>query len=102
MYQGAVRSILSELLRQERMTVVDDIDTQAIKTKALAQHLATFGEGTLLLISETVSEQLYLSARNLHKVGLAEVDAIDPALLISFDRVLITQGAINRLQERLS
>lgn len=102
MYQGAVRSILSELLRQDRMTVVDEIETQAIKTKALAQQLATYGEGTLLLISETVSEQLYLSARNLHKVGLAEVDAIDPALLISFDRVLISQGAINRLQERLS
>jgi len=102
MYQGAVRSILSELLRQDRMTVVDEIETQAIKTKALAQQLATYGEGTLLLISESVSEQLYLSARNLHKVGLAEVDAIDPALLISFDRVLISQGAINRLQERLS
>lgn len=102
MYQGAVRSILSELLRQERMTVVDEIDTQTIKTKALAQQLAAYGQGTLLLISENVSEQLYLSARNLHTVGLAEVDAIDPALLISFDRVLISQGAINRLQERLS
>ncbi len=102
MYRGAVRSILSELLRQDRMIVVDEINTESAKTKALVGTLSVHGTGSVLLITETVSEQLYLSARNLFWVGLAEVDAIDPALLISFDRVLISQGAINRLEERLS
>ncbi|MSQ68547.1 MAG: 50S ribosomal protein L4 [Gammaproteobacteria bacterium] len=102
MYRLAIRSILSELLREGRMTVVDQIDVAGINTKSLALKLAEYRSSNVLLIAEEMSEALFLSARNLFWVGLAEVDAIDPALLISFDKVLITQGAINRLQERLS
>jgi len=84
------------------MMIVDQIDVAAINTKTLALKLAEYRSSNVLLIAEEMSEALFLSARNLFWVGLAEVDAIDPALLISFDKVVITQGAINRLQERLS
>lgn len=102
MYQGALRSILSELIRQGRMIVVDNLDVAEAKTKALAARLALFDTKDVLLVAEEVSDGLYLSARNLHWVGLADVESIDPALLIAFDKVVITQGSINRLQERLS
>ena len=102
MYRLAIRSILSELLREGRMMIVDQIDVATINTKALALKLADYRSSNVLLIAEEMSEALFLSARTLFWVGLAEVDAIDPALLISFDKVVITQGAINRLQERLS
>ena len=101
MYQGAVRSIFSELIRQGRLTVVDNLDVEAIKTKVLAVQLGVYGTGSLLLIGEQLSDQLYLSARNLYWVGMAEVDALDPALLISFDKVLVTQGAMTQIEERL-
>ena len=101
MYQGAVRSILSELIRQDRMTVVDNLDVAAIKTKVLAARLGSYGARSLLLIGEHLSDELYLSARNLHWVGMAEVDALDPALLISFDKVLITKSAVTQIEERL-
>jgi large subunit ribosomal protein L4 len=102
MYQGALRSILSELIRQERMLVVDNLDVAEVKTKVLVDRLAAFQTKSLLLVAEEVSDALYLSARNLHWVGLADVESVDPALLIAFDKVVITQGSINRLQERLS
>jgi len=102
MYQGALRSILSELVRQDRLVVVDSLDVTETKTKALVARLAQFNTKSVLLIAEEVSDALYLSARNLHWVGLADVESIDPALLIAFDKVVITQGSVNRLQERLS
>ena len=101
MYQGAVRSIFSELIRQGRLMVVDDMEVEATKTKLLAAQLALHGAGSLLLVGEQLSDALYLSARNLHWVGMAEVDALDPALLISFDKVLITKGAMGQIEERL-
>lgn len=102
MYQGALRSILSELVRQDRLVVVDSLDVAEAKTKNLVARLAQFNTKSVLLVAEEVSDALYLSARNLHWVGLADVESIDPALLIAFDKVVITQGSINRLQERLS
>jgi large subunit ribosomal protein L4 len=102
MYQGALRSILSELIRQERMLVVDNLDVAEVKTRVLVERLAAFQTKSLLLVAEEVSDALYLSARNLHWGGLADVESVDPALLIAFDKVVITQGSINRLQERLS
>lgn len=101
MYQGAVRSILSELVRQDRLKVVDSLEVDAIRTKALVTLLGAHGAGSLLLIGEQLSDELFLSARNLHWVGMAEVDALDPALLISFDRILITKGAVSQIEERL-
>jgi len=102
MYRGALCSILSELIRQDRLMVVDSLDVQQAKTKALIATLSNFGLQDVLLISEDVSEALYLSARNLHWVGLADVEALDPALLISFAKVVVSQVALGRLQEQLS
>ena len=102
MYRGALCSILSELIRQDRFMVVDQIDVPETKTKHLIAVLDKFGVNDVLLIGDDVSDALYLSARNLHWVGLADVEAVDPALLISFAKVLISQAALTRLQEQLS
>lgn len=102
MYRGALCSILSELIRQDRFMVVDQIDVQETKTKHLISALDKFGVNDVLLIGDDVSDALYLSARNLHWVGLADVEAVDPALLISFAKVLISEAALTRLQEQLS
>ncbi len=102
MYRGALCSILSELIRQDRFMVVDQLEVQEKKTKHLISALDKFGVSDVLLIADDVSDALYLSARNLHWVGLADVEAVDPALLISFAKVLISQAALTRLQEQLS
>jgi len=102
MYRGALCSILSELIRQDRLIVVDNLDMQQAKTKALIATLGLFNLQDVLLVSEDVTEALYLSARNLHWVGLADVEAVDPALLISFAKVVVSQAALTRLQEQLS
>ena len=102
MYRGALRSILSELIRQDRLIVVDQLEVQEKKTRALVAALDKFGLNDVLLIADDVSDALYLSARNLHWVGLADVETIDPALLISYAKVVVSQAALNRLQEQLS
>ncbi len=102
MYRGALCSILSELIRQDRMLVVDQLDVQETKTKHLISALDKFGLTDVLLVADDVSDALYLSARNLHWVGLADVEGVDPALLISFAKVVISQDALTRLQEQLS
>jgi large subunit ribosomal protein L4 len=102
MYRGALCSILSELIRQGRLLVVDQVTVEESKTRRLVGALEKFGFDDVLLIESEVSDALYLSARNLHWVGLADVDAIDPALLISYDKVIVGQNALTRLQERLS
>lgn len=102
MYRGALRSILSELIRQDRLLVVDNLDVQESKTKALIATLGRHSLRDVLLVAEEVSEALYLSARNLHWVGLADVEMLDPALLISFAKVVVSQSALTRLQEQLS
>lgn len=102
MYRGALCSILSELIRQDRLLVVDQLDVQDKKTKALVAALDKFGLNDVLLVADDVSDALYLSARNLHWVGLADVEAVDPALLISFAKVVVSQAALTRLQEQLS
>ncbi|MGH8598112.1 MAG: 50S ribosomal protein L4, partial [Gammaproteobacteria bacterium] len=88
--------------RQERLMVVDRLDVEQKKTKALLGLLSRFGFTDVLLISEDVSDALYLAARNLHWVGLADLEALDPALLISYAKVAISQTALTRLQERLA
>ena len=102
MYRGAITSILSELLRTERMVVVDSLDVEQPKTKVLAEILKGRELTDVLLIAEEISENLFLAARNLHWVGVTDVDAVDPVLLISYDKTLITSGALSKLQETLS
>lgn len=101
MYRSAITSILSELVRQERLKVVDDVTLSEGKTKTLVGILKGLNVKDVLLVGEEVSENVYLASRNLHHVGVVDVETIDPTLLIGFDHVVISKGAMARLEERL-
>lgn len=102
MYRAAMRSILSELARQERLVVVEDFEVTEPKTKVLVNKLNSFGLDEALIISEEVNENLYLSSRNLHKVDVRDVDGIDPVSLIRFEKVLVTVPALKKIEELLA
>ncbi|WP_237068654.1 50S ribosomal protein L4 [Microbulbifer guangxiensis] len=101
MYRAALRCILSELARQERLVVVESFDVDAPKTKQLVSKLAQFDLSDALIISEEVSENLYLAARNLHKIDVRDVQGIDPVSLIRFDKVVVTVSALKKIEEVL-
>ncbi len=101
MYRAALRCILSELARQERLVVVEDFDIEAPKTKGLVQKLAQYDLSDVLIVAEEVSENLYLASRNLHKVDVRDVQGVDPVSLIRFDKVMVTVPALKRLEEVL-
>ena len=98
MYRGALRSILSELVRQERLIVVDDFNLDQPRTKLAVAALDKLGVKKVLLLCKELSENVYLAARNLPGVGMAEVGAVDPVLLISYDHVVITADALSELE----
>ena len=102
MYRGALRSILSELVRQERLVAVDDFSVATPKTKDLAAKLRGMELDNVLLVSENPDENLYLAARNLHQVEVCPADQLDPVSLVGFDKVLMTTGAIKSLEGRLA
>ena len=102
MYRGAIQSILSELVRQERFVVVDNFEVESPKTKALAAKLNEMSLKDVLIITEEVSENLFLSARNLYKVDVRDAATIDPVSLIAFDKVLVTAGAVKQIEEMLA
>ncbi|MGK0498719.1 MAG: large subunit ribosomal protein L4 [Oceanicoccus sp.] len=101
MYRAAMRSILSELTRNERLIVVDELALKQPKTKALVKVLAGFGADSALLVTEDVSTNLYLAARNLHKVSTVDVAGIDPVSMIAADKVFITVSALKKFEELL-
>ncbi|MEM1110557.1 MAG: 50S ribosomal protein L4 [Pseudomonadota bacterium] len=101
MYRAALRSILSELARQDRLMVVDSVDVEAPKTKLLAQQLNEYGVDNVLIVSTEVGENLYLAARNLHKVDVRDVDGVDPVSLIGYEKVMITVDAVKKFEEML-
>ena len=102
MYQGALRSILSELVRQERLVVVNDIAISAPKTKELVAKLSELDVAEALIVTEAMDENLLLAARNLYKIGTCTVAEVDPVSLIGFDKVIITAGALKMLEEKLA
>jgi len=102
MYRGAIRSILSELVRQERLIVVESFSVEAPKTRELLNQLKDLELSEVLIVTNNVDENLYLAARNLHKVDVRDVAAIDPVSLIGFDKVLMTVDAVKQLEEMLS
>jgi large subunit ribosomal protein L4 len=99
MYRGAMQCILSELVRQDRLMVVESFSIEAPKTKELVKKLADYGLDDVLIVTETVDENLYLSARNLHKVDVRDIDACDPVSLIGFDKVVMTVDSIKKFEE---
>lgn len=102
MYRGALRSILSELIRQDRFVVVEKFGVETPKTKELLAKLKELELKDVLIIAEEVDENLFLAARNLYKVDVRDVAGIDPVSLVAFDKVLITAGAVKQLEERLA
>ncbi len=102
MYQGALRSILSELVRQDRLIVVDDFAVDAPKTKGLLAKLGQIGADDVLIVVDQPDENLYLAGRNLHAVDIRDVAEIDPVSLVAFEKVVMSKGAVQKLGERLA
>jgi large subunit ribosomal protein L4 len=100
MYRGAIRSMLSELVRQERLVVADEIVLEAPKTQLLASKLSGWSLSNVLIVVEALDEKLFLAARNLKHVELIEVAQINPLSLVDHERVLMTVGAVKLLEER--
>ena len=101
MYRAALRSILSELVRLDRLVVVEDFAVEAPKTKALLGKLNGMGLSDVLIVSDAVDQNLYLAARNLPHVDVRDVQGSDPVSLIAYDKVLITVSAVKKFEELL-
>ena len=102
MYRAAMQCILSELIRQERLIVVHEFAVESHKTKDLVTKLKDFDLDNVLIVSDQIEENLYLAARNLHKVDVLDVSGLDPVSLIGFEKVLITVSALKKAEEMLS
>ncbi|CUX96828.1 50S ribosomal protein L4 [Candidatus Doolittlea endobia] len=102
MYRGALKSILSELTRQDRLIVVEKFFVESPKTKLLAQKLKDMDLENVLIITRELDENLFLAARNLYKVEVRDANNIDPVSLITFDKVLLTANAVKRVEEMLA
>jgi large subunit ribosomal protein L4 len=102
MYRGAIQSILSELVRQDRLIVVEKFTVETPKTKELISKLKEFELKDVLIVTSEVDENLFLSARNLYKVDVRDVQGIDPVSLIAFEKVLMTVDAVKQLEESLT
>jgi len=102
MYRAAMRSILSELLRQERLVAIDTFAVDAPKTRQLADKLGELGLENVLIVTLEVDDNLYLAARNLPGVAICDAVSADPVSLIGFDKVLMTKAAIEKIEERLA
>ena len=102
MYRGAISSILSELVRQDRVTVVDDISVDQPLTKLLAARLDELGVKRPLIVTENGSEALYLAARNLPYVEVRDAQGLDPVVLVGAHSVVITVDALKKIEEWLA
>ncbi|WP_386081635.1 50S ribosomal protein L4 [Vreelandella sp. F11] len=102
MYRAAMRSILSELVRQERLVAIEEFVVDAPKTKQVAAKLKELNLEKVLIVTEKVDEKLYLAARNLPHVDVVDVAAADPVSLVAFDKVLITVSALRKFEEKLA
>ncbi len=101
MYRGAIRSMLSELVRTERLIVTPSLSVEAPKTRLLAAYLKSLALENVLIIIEAPDEKLALAARNLPHVELLPASAINPVSLVRHDKVLATVGALKLIEERL-
>jgi large subunit ribosomal protein L4 len=101
MYRGAIRSMLSELARTERLLVTDGIELKAAKTKLLASQLKEWSLGSVLIVVEASDEKLSLAARNLPHVEVIGVSSLNPLSLAAYEKVLMTVGAVKMIEGRL-
>ena len=98
MYRAGIAAILSQLAREDRLAVVDGFSIEAPKTRLLSQKLKGMGLESVLVITEEIDENLFLSSRNLHHVLVLSVSEADPVSLVRFPKVLVTKGAIDKLK----
>jgi large subunit ribosomal protein L4 len=101
MYRGALQSMLSELVRQDRLVVTQAFTVDAPKTKLVAEQLKKLNLAKVLIVVEAIDEKLFLAARNLPHVQVLPVSALNPLSLASYDKVLMTVGAVKLIEERL-
>lgn len=101
MYRSAMRSILSELARQDRLIAVEEFTVDAPKTKLLAAKLEEMKLSKVLIVTSELNSNLYLAARNLPHVEVIEADAVDPVSLIAYETVLVTVPALRQFEEKL-
>ncbi len=102
MFCGALRSVFSELVRQDRLVITESVSMKAPKTKELAGILQKLGLDNVLIVNEAFDENVFLSARNLKDVGICDARSVDPVVLMRFEKVLITLPALKLIEERLS
>lgn len=100
MYKVAMKSIMSELIRQKRVIAIDKIELKEIKTKEVSKLLKKHKLQSVLIVANSIDEKLFLSARNLKDVGIATVDYLDPALMLSFKNILIVKDALEGFEKR--
>ena len=102
MYRAGLASILSQLVREDRLSVIENLAIDSPKTKAFAQKIKAFGlTGTVLVVTDTLDENTLLSSRNLTDVLVLETREVDPVSLVRFNNVLVTRGAVAQFEEML-
>lgn len=102
MYRSALRSVFSELVRQGRLVIVEQLSLEAPKTRLLVEQLERMGLSDVLILNEAFDENVFLAARNLPHVGVCDVASVDPLVLIRFEKLLLTLPALKLIEERLS
>lgn len=98
MYRAAMRSILSQLVREDRLVAVDSLSLEAGKTKELVSRLGELSLDSVLIVSDQVDEKLFLACRNLPWAEVTEVGGVDPVRLLRYSKVLVTAGALNQIE----
>jgi len=102
MYRAGMASILSQLVREQRLAVIESLTVEAPKTRALAGKLRTLGMDDVLILTDKLDDNLYLSSRNLPNVLVLEARHADPVSLMRFEKVLVTKAAVKHLEEALA
>jgi large subunit ribosomal protein L4 len=103
MYRAGIASILSQLVREERLSVIDALALDAPKTKVFAQKIKSYGlEGTVLVVTDQLDDNVFLSSRNLANVLVLETREVDPVSLVRFNHVLLTKAAVTQFEEMLA
>jgi large subunit ribosomal protein L4 len=102
MYRAAMQCILAELVRQERLVVVEEFAIAEAKTKAMVAKLAELNADDALVVTEAVETDLYLAARNIPKVDVVDASGVNPVSLVGSEKVIMTVGALKKIEEMLS
>ena len=102
MYRSAIRNILSELVRQDRLIVIDELSLEAPKTKMLAEKLKTLDLSNALIVVDQLDDNLYLASRNLKNVDVCQAKSLNPVALVNSDKILMTVNAVKQVEEMLA